>query len=79
MAAEGTWYSSSPSWRFSSCEEITSGASPSSIVTSKVSTARWRWVIETIRVDSTSTRLPDGVRQTRLRRRTPSRKSRLRS
>ena len=55
------------------------GASPESIVTSSVRTARWRCVIDTIRVDSTRTRLPDGVRQTSDRRRTPSRKSRLRS
>ena len=79
MAAAGTWYSSRPSWRLSSCEEITIGASPDSIVTSSVSTARWRWVIDTIRVERTCTRLPDGVRQTRSRRSTPSRKSRLRS
>ena len=55
------------------------GASPESIVTSSVSTTRWRWVIDTIRVESTRTRLPDGVRQSSERRSTPSRKSRLRS
>ncbi len=68
-----------PSWRLSSCDETTRGASPVSMVTSKVSTTRWRWVIETIRVDSTLTRLPEGVRQMSERRSTPSRKSRLRS
>ena len=44
-----SWYSSLPSWRFSSCEEMTIGASPESIVTSSVSTARCRWVIDTLK------------------------------
>ena len=60
-------------------EEITIGAFPDSIVTSRVMIARCRWVIETMRVESIWTRLPDGVRQIRLRRRIPSRKSRVRS
>ncbi len=75
----GAWYSSSPSWRLSSWEETTTGASPESIVTSRVRTARCRSVIDTIRVESTRTRLPDGVRQTRERRSTPARKSSARS
>ena len=79
IAARGSWYSSVPSWRLSSCEEMVIGASPSSMVTVRPSSARWRWVIDTIRVDSTLTRLPDGVRQTSERRSTPSRKSRERS
>ena len=75
----GSWYSSSPSWRLSSCEEISTGASPEIIVTSRVNTTRCRWVIDTIRVESTRTRLPDGVRHSSERRSTPSRKSRVRS
>ena len=55
------------------------GASPESIVISSVITARCRWVIDTIRVESIRTRLPEGVRHTRLRRSTPSLKSRDRS
>ncbi len=61
------------------CEEMTIGASPDSISTSRVMIARCRWVIETMRVELIRTRLPDGVRHTRLRRSTPSRKSRVRS
>jgi hypothetical protein len=55
------------------------GASPESIVTSSVITARCRCVIETIRVESIWTRLPEGVRHTSIRRSTPSRKSSDRS
>ena len=74
-----SWYSSAPSWRFSSWDDTTTGAFPVSIVTSRVMRHRCRSVIETIRVESTRTRLPDGVRHTSERRRMPSRKSRLRS
>jgi len=49
-----------------------------STVTAYVITATLRRVKETMRLDDTSTRLPDDVRQTRSRRRTPSRKSMLR-
>ena len=42
---------------------MTTGASSSSMVTSKVMIARCRWVKETIRVEETLTRLPPGVRQ----------------
>jgi hypothetical protein len=63
----------------SSCEEITTGAAPSSSVTSMVSIARWRWTRLTIRVERTRTRLPPGVRQIRSRVNVPSRKSRTRS
>ena len=37
-----TWYSSSPSWRFISCDDTTTGAAASSNVISNVITARWR-------------------------------------
>jgi hypothetical protein len=79
IAALRTWYSSRPSCRLSVCELITTGASSSSMVTSKVMIARCRWVKETIRWDDTRTRLPPGVRQMISRRNTPLRKSRVRS
>jgi hypothetical protein len=60
-------------------EDTTTGASSSSIVTSMVMIARWRWVKETIRLEFTRTRLPAGVRQMMPRYSTPSRKSRERS
>ena len=71
IAADRTWYSSRPSWRLRVCEEITTGASASSIVTSMVMIARCRWVNETMRVEDTLTRLPPGVRQMMSRRSTP--------
>ena len=70
-----TWYSSSPSWRLRIWELMTIGASPSSMVTSMLMRARWRWVKETIREVATLTSLPEGVRHTSSRRSTPSRKS----
>ena len=70
IAWDRTWYSSRPSCRLSVCEEITTGASASSIVTSMVMIARCRWVKETIRVELTLTRLPPGVRQMMSRRNT---------
>jgi hypothetical protein len=79
IAAARTWYSSSPSWRLSSWEEIATGASSSSSVTSNVITARCRSVIDTIRVDSTRTRLPAGVRHSSERLSRPARKSSDRS
>ncbi len=79
MACLRTWYSSSPSCRFSSCEEIATGASESSSVTSNVMIARCRLDIETIRVESTCTSLPAGVRQTSDRLSRPVRKSSVRS
>ena len=79
IAALRTWYSSRPSCRLRVCELITTGASSSSMVTSKVMIARCRWVKETIRWEDTWTRLPPGVRQMISRRSTPFRKSRVRS
>ena len=74
-AAERTWYSSSPSWRLRSCDDTTIGTGASSGVISIVTIARWRWTRLTRRVDDTFTRLPDGVRHSRSRRKMPSRKS----
>ena len=71
IAALRTWYSSRPSCRLRVCELITTGASSSSMVTSKVMIARCRWVKDTIRWDDTWTRLPPGVRQMISRRSTP--------
>ena len=51
------------------------GASSSSRVTSKHMTARWRCANETMRLERTRTRLPDGVRHSRSRESTPSRMS----
>ena len=79
MAAARTWYSSRPSCRLRVCDETTTGASSSSMVTSMVMIARCRWVKETIRRDATWTRLPDGVRQMMSRRNKPARKSNVRS
>ena len=79
MAAALTWYSSRPSCRFRVCDEITTGAPKSSMVTSKVMIARCRCGNDTIRVDFTCTDLPPGVRQVMSRVSTPSRKSRARS
>jgi hypothetical protein len=79
IALDRTWYSSSPSWRFRICDEIATGAASSSIVTSNVSTARWRWVNDTMRRDRIRTRLPPGVRQRMSRDMTPARKSSRRS
>ncbi len=77
--AAGTWYSSCPSCRLRICDEIATGASSSSSVTSSVITARCRSARETIRSVRTCTRLPDGVRHSRSRRSTPSRRSSARS
>ena len=63
------------SCRFSSWEEIATGAASSSRVTSNVITARCRWENDTIRVLTTCTRLPLGVRQMISRVSTPVRKS----
>ena len=70
-AADVTWYSSSPSWRLSSCDEMTTGAAESSSVTSNVIIARWRCTRLTRRVERTCTRLPAGVRHSSSRVSTP--------
>ena len=58
---------------------MATGASASSMVTSNVMTARWRSAKETIRSDTTRTRLPAGVSHSRVRVSVPARKSRTRS